>query len=410
MRLEVSPGDFRAVTPGRQAVVLSGGGSYAAYEVGVLKALLGGYARVGGGRPVRLDLYTGTSAGSINAAFMVSRSRRPDAQAVAELEDFWLEVLAGSRERCAPGAVRYRFDPRDLLNPACLTRDASRPLRYLAEDSAYFAGEVWRRATNFVASDATLERRLVELFDVSAFLSLASLRRILREHVPLAEVRTSPCVLRVASTNWTTGELHLFGNADMTDEVGHDAIQASATFPGLPPVAIRGELYVDGGYVMNTPLKPAIDAGGDTLHVVYLDPDVQYLPVRRFYNAVDTLDKLYAIMMAAIFNRDIEWANDINAGLKLLGGADGPGPVPDDRLRGFLRTASRIRAAIRGGAPYRKITIHRYRPHEDLGGVVGILNFEHDHLEDLIARGFRDAVEHNCFENGCAMPVPADAG
>jgi predicted acylesterase/phospholipase RssA len=404
MMVEVSPGVWRDVTPGTQAMVLSGGGSYAAYEVGVMKALLGGHSRLTGFRPLAVDIFTGTSAGSINAAFMVSRRAEDDARALAELEGFWLGEMGSSRASCEPGAVRYRLDPRDLFNPACLTAEQPlRPLLRLAEDTAFFAQQFVQRTTNFFSTNAALERRVLELIDISAFISLGPFGRLLRENFCMEDIRTSPRRLRVAATSWTTGQLKLFANEDMTEEVGYDVLQASSAFPGTPPVEVEGELFVDGGYVMNTPLKPAIDAGADTLHIVYLDPDVSQLPVRRLYNAVDTLDKLYAIMMATIFNRDIEWAKDVNEGLRVLEEAPDPAPLADERLRNFLRTAGRIRDNLRAGTPYRKVTIHRYRPHEDIGGVVGILNFDRDHVAALIERGFRDAVTHDCIVNECAL-------
>jgi hypothetical protein len=58
-------------------------------------------------------------------------------------------------------------------------------------------------------------------------------------------------------------------------------------------------------------------------------------------------------------------------------------------------------------SPYRLLTIHRYHPHDDLsGGPMGVLNFERDHIEDLIERGFEDSVAHDCVESGCVLPDP----
>ena len=41
-----------------------------------------------------------------------------------------------------------------------------------------------------------------------------------------------------------------------------------------PPVQLNGEPYVDGGLLMNTPLKAAIDLGADVIHVIALDPAI----------------------------------------------------------------------------------------------------------------------------------------
>ena len=61
----------------------------------------------------------------------------------------------------------------------------------------------------------------------------------------------------------------------MTDELGPRAILASAAIPGFfPPTEVGAQPFVDGGVVLNTPLVPAIEAGADILHVIYMDPDV----------------------------------------------------------------------------------------------------------------------------------------
>ena len=53
--------------------------------------------------------------------------------------------------------------------------------------------------------------------------------------------------------------------------------------------------------------------------------------------------------------------------------------------------------------PYRKLTIHRYRPASDLGGAVGMLDFNREKIEELIARGYHDAAGHDCSASGCSL-------
>ena len=55
----------------RHAVVLSGGGADGAYEVGVVRALVSGRAAACAGGPIVPEVWTGTSIGSLNAAFLV---------------------------------------------------------------------------------------------------------------------------------------------------------------------------------------------------------------------------------------------------------------------------------------------------------------------------------------------------
>jgi predicted acylesterase/phospholipase RssA len=71
--------------PGRLALVLTGGGARAAYQVGVLGALAQLFPRT------RFDIITGVSAGAINALFLASR-RTPLAATVNELCGLWQDL------------------------------------------------------------------------------------------------------------------------------------------------------------------------------------------------------------------------------------------------------------------------------------------------------------------------------
>src|ERR1041385_6819303 len=108
-------------------------------------------------------------------------------------------------------------------------------------------------------------------------------RRLIQKHIQPDYLLQSQKALKLAATNWETGELQIFTNrlgndpreVLMTERLVPMAVLASAAIPGVfPPVDIDGVNYVDGGTVMNTPLTPAIRAGAETIHLIYLDPDV----------------------------------------------------------------------------------------------------------------------------------------
>jgi len=81
---------------GDLALVLSGGGARAAYQVGVLRAL----ARRAPG--LRFRIVTGVSAGAINAAFLAARAGAlPDA--VESLGRLWSELRVEQVFRVDPG-------------------------------------------------------------------------------------------------------------------------------------------------------------------------------------------------------------------------------------------------------------------------------------------------------------------
>src|SRR5215813_5740787 len=298
------------VTSHTHAVILSGGGAYGAYEVGVLKAILTGQMPQTGFTKIDPDIYTGTSVGAINAAFMVSQSGAgvSGPEQVQALEEAWLNLIAESPQKCGNGAYRIRADPFRYLNPRCLTNPAQ-SVAELTEDSAYLAQSFLTRTYNFFSTPGNLQTRALEFVDLSVFVSPDPIYRLVRELVSLEAARRSPKALRIVAANWATGEVKMFKNEDLTEDIGYNAILASAAIPGFfPPQYIGGQPYVDGGVVMNTPLKSAIQAGADFLHVIYLDPNINQIPLKVLQNTYNTLDRTILIHNATVTNEDVATA------------------------------------------------------------------------------------------------------
>ena len=391
-----------------RAMVLSGGGAYAAYEVGVLKALLRGESPATGRTPMDPGVYAGTSAGAVNAAMMVSRPGRDSLSTLDDLEGVWIDHLAEDPSACREGAIRVRGDISRYIDLRCLVANPGRLLYRFIEDAAYFALFLMRRTYEALSPPPrSFGDRALSFADPSALISNEVFRQVMRRVIDLKGIRESEKALRIATTNWRTGELRVFANADLTDEIGHAAIQASATFPGLPPTVIDGDPYVDGGYVLNTPLQLAISAGADELHVVFMDPDIKDLPVQRLENAFDLLDKTFQIFQANMFNRSIGALRNINAVI--------------DYIAGMGNCQSEARAVLdlpglerwpRGlpGTPLRPLSVHLYHPREDLGGPLGLLNFDPDHITRLIAKGYEDAAAHDCAASGCVLSQAVPTG
>lgn len=390
----------------KQAVILSGGGAYGAYEVGVMKALFTGECPSTGYAFLKPGIFTGTSVGAINAAAMVSYPDVDICSTIRYLESVWLNVIADNPRACGNGVYRYRADPFRYLDTQCVTANPALPFTELADDSAFFAQDWFRRAVNFLISAGDLESRTLQLIDFSSLISSAPLTQTLGDFISLAHIRRSHRKLRVVATNWDTGEVKVFQNSDMTDDLGHQIIRGSAALPGVfPPSNVANEFYVDGGLVMNTPLNCAIQAGGTTLHVIYMDPDVENIPLRKLQSTIDTLDRVYVINFAAKMNQDIKSALWINEGLEAIERANEGSLVSGPEMQAFIRVANQIQQRIKEGAPYKKLTIHRYHPHDDLGGgTLGLLNFNRDRMAALIERGFNDTLNHDCVISRCILP------
>src|SRR5207249_3589521 len=123
--------------------VLSGGGAYAAYEVGVLRALCTGASPATAFTPIDAAVVSGTSAGSINAALIAQAADGP--AAVDFAERIWARRIADPPGGCGSHVLRIRANPLAVLNPACL---ASGPTFYsdFIADGAFLAAETAARA------------------------------------------------------------------------------------------------------------------------------------------------------------------------------------------------------------------------------------------------------------------------
>jgi NTE family protein len=387
-------------------LVLSGGGALAAYEVGVLKALLGGESPATGYQALDPRVVTGTSSGAFNGAMLVSRWRMAALAAVEEMQRIWLEEVAESSSRCgANGVFRWRANPLNFFDFGCMVSD---PLRFFlerAQDAAYFSRDFLARALLFARSRSPFEQRLLELLDLTTLISTTPFPALLDKAVDFSAFGNAPKVLRITATNWLTGDLEEFGNEELAAGSGALIIMASGAIPGFfPPVSIPPASYVDGGVLMNTPLSPAIRFGARILHVVYLDPDIKFIPLSDLRTTLGTLQRTVAITMATSFNRDIDTARRINEGLATVGRAR-QGVRRGGDAEALVRSAGQVLQREETAGVYHQLTIHRYHPPDLLGGAVDLLNFRRENLETLIERGYADAVAHDCAASGCVLPV-----
>jgi predicted acylesterase/phospholipase RssA len=387
----------------KHAVVLSGGGADGAYEVGVMKALFSGKAPFTI-EPVEPEIFTGTSIGAFNAALLVSQWDEYGSAAIADLERVWREVLSDRLERTGNGGYRFRLNPFDFLNPRNYLPNPFQPMLQLAEDSLYIGWEGLQRFVGLVQSTAPLAERLLQLFDLTAIVSREPLEQTVHETIQLENIRRSQKTLIIAATNWNSGELKLYRNNDMTEKLGPRAILASAAIPGFyPPTEVGAQPFVDGGVVLNTPLVPAIEAGADILHVIYMDPDVSNIPQVDLGSTLQTMYRMQVIGWARLINREIDHDQTLNRAARILGQLD---PQVTKRIEDFFFTRdpeSKFAHRLRRPSGRREVTIHRYHPYENFGGLLGFLNTDRDRIARLIDQGFNDAVYHNCAESDCVL-------
>ncbi|MFM0472613.1 patatin-like phospholipase family protein [Paraburkholderia strydomiana] len=215
---------------------LQGGGSHGAFTWGVLDRMLEESR-------LQIDGVSGTSAGAMNAAVLVSGFEH-DGRAGARkaLEHFWQQV--------SDAAIFSPFQrsPLDRLTG-----------RWTLDHSPLFL------AMETIS-------RLVSPYDLNPT-SFNPLRNILAKTIDFDSVRASRIKLFVTATHVRTGQGRVFRNADLNPDV----LLASACLPTMfKAVNIDGEEYWDGGYAGNPTITPLIRETNSTDTLL-----VQVNPVER---------------------------------------------------------------------------------------------------------------------------------
>jgi NTE family protein len=370
-------------------LVLSGGGARAAYEVGVLKALLNGRSPTTDYQPLDFQIVAGTSAGSVNACLLLSAIQEGIPAAARYIENVWLNDLAQAPGQCGNKVFRLRADPVQILDPEYWLPHPLTSLSLLARDYAFLTQQSLKRGANLLFAREQLGQKVLELVDFSSLISTDIFEKVLSQRIILANVRSSPKVLRISCTDWRAGRAKTFTNSSMEDEVGYKIIMASSAIPGVfPAVEIEGVIYVDGGVVMNTPLKPAIDSGADILHVIYADPAPSSMALPKLPNTAATISRALEMTLSTMLKQDIQLAAKVNL------------QVAAANTAGCVQNQS--------GEPHRSVVIHRYGSSQ--AQEVGWLSFGRDGLKHLIDLGFKDTVEHDCQRNECVLPTSNSDG
>ncbi len=199
-------------------LALQGGGAHGAFTWGVLDRLLEEDW-------LKIEGISGTSAGAMNAAVLVSGHAQNGAPgAKASLEAFWRAVSEAAR--FSP----FRRSPFDILTGQW-TIDNS-PL--------------------FIAFD--LMARIVSPYDLNPN-GLNPLSDVLAKCIDFDLIDRAPIKLYVTATNVRTGRGRVFRNVELTPDV----LLASACLPAMfQAVEIDGEAYWDGGFAGNPTITPLV--------------------------------------------------------------------------------------------------------------------------------------------------------
>ncbi|MGC1577092.1 MAG: patatin-like phospholipase family protein [Beijerinckiaceae bacterium] len=217
-------------------LALQGGGSHGAFTWGVLDRLLE--------EPrLKVEAISGTSAGAMNAAVLVSGFMQGGAEgARTALEAYWRLV-----------ADAARFSP---LQRSPIDRLMNR----------------WTLDTSPGYLTMDLMSRVVSPYSLNP-LGVNPISDILRQSIDFAHLGEATIKLFITATNVHTGRGRVFRNKEITPDV----LLASACLPTMfQAIEIDGEPYWDGGFAGNptiTPLVRESDAH-DTI-LVQINPRVR---------------------------------------------------------------------------------------------------------------------------------------
>lgn len=290
----------------RAALVLSGGGARAAYQVGVLQQVV---KWLPADAPCPFNVLVGTSAGAINAAALAARSRR-----LADAVDALQRVWAGFRLEQV-----VRTDAASVLK----------------------AGLHWFVS---VLSGGWLVAPPRSLLDSTP------LRELLQRTIPLddipANIVSGPVqALAVATTSYTTGRAVAFfeGVPEIAEwrrvrrrglrrRIDLDVLMASSAIPFMFPAArVDGDYYGDGAMRQLAPLSPAVHLGANRMLVVGTRAEAAATPADSGIEAPPSPGHLLGFVLDSLFTDglsiDVERLRQINQLLE----AERLGPTPGRR-------------------------------------------------------------------------------
>lgn len=226
-----------------RALVLSGGGSKGAYQVGALKYILGE-------KGVSYDALCGVSVGAINVAFLAMYKYGEEIESVENLATMWSQ-LNNSK-------IYKRWFPFGRWHA------------------------IWRRS----------------------FFDSSPLNHLLKTGISLDRIRAAGKQVNVGTVSLSSGKYTIF---DQTSEHFVDAVIASASFPGmLTPVEFLGQLWTDGGIKEISPIKKAVELGADIIDVIICNPKTRIKRFIPNPTTVDVLKRSMDLSTDKIMANDIE--------------------------------------------------------------------------------------------------------
>lgn len=234
-----------------RALVLSGGGSRGAFQVGVISKLVENGAS--------WDLIAGVSVGAINGAFMAQYAPRHQWAGAKMLRKLWKDEIKGNKSI-------YKN---------------------------WWCG----RAGGLV---------------YGGLYNTQPLRELIKKNFDQEKVRSSGVKLRIGAVGYETGRYKYI--TEETEDIP-SWIMASSAFPvAFPPVKIGDETWMDGGVRDVTPIRDvltelSVNSSVDTIDIILtgqVSNDVGLKPSKEASNALNVAIRSATLMSNEVFLGDLE--------------------------------------------------------------------------------------------------------
>jgi len=281
----------------RTALILSGGGARAAYQVGVLAAIRDMLPEP---RRNPFPILCGTSAGAINAAALAT-SAEDFGAGITQLLDIWRNFHASSV---------YRADALGI---------GATGARWLA---ALLGGWLVKRGPRALLDNSPLRQLLSEHLDFSRIDSAIANQALHSVSLTCSGYNSGQSVSffqgRPDQEPWQRSQR--FG---AHVKLGVDHLMASSAIPFVfPAVKINREYFGDGSMRQVAPISPAIHLGADKILVVGAGRMAEPSNQRQASDAYPSLAQIAGHALSSIFldslSVDLERIKRINQTLSLI--------------------------------------------------------------------------------------------
>jgi NTE family protein len=300
---------------GDLAVMLTGGGARAAYQVGLLKGIARHFPRL------KIQIVTGVSAGAINAMYLAAKQGTL-AEKAEQLDRMWCQLSCESI---------YEFDWKAFVPFRSMLASMSRKRNR------------WAAPKPHALVDTTpLRNLLCRVLGVRPGMPIAGIEENLRsgELTALAlmtvDYSTGQTVRWVQGRNYDVHEGANRRTAITQFTIEH--VLASAALPFVfPAVRIDGEWHGDGGIRLAAPLSPAVHLGAS--RIIAMSTGYQRTPEEALHSvipgyppAAQVLNQLVNAIFLDAIDEDVTRMERMNEMIRKLPYADRDGLKPIELL------------------------------------------------------------------------------